>query len=284
MNELNEQVKQLLARPGGLLSRLRALRTQAGLTGKALGEELGWPEYRVSKLFNGTKIPSLAEAESICDALEASDADRRLIRRLVEEAVQQRSDFRQRQRSGQVIVQQDYNTMVAKASVVRHFEVAYVPGLLQTAEYARRVFDEQVVLHGGLDDVEAAVATRLERQRWLYESGKRFEFLLTEAVLRLVLPSTNAMRGQLDRLQTVIGVGNIRFGIIPFGVPLPITPQGSMQMYDDLAVIESFLGETFYGSEDSARLDRIFGLLWEEAVEGDAARRLIVQAQEALSR
>lgn len=282
MNNVNEQVKQLLTRPGGLTPRLRSLRMRAGLTGKALGERLGWPEYRVSKIFNGTKIPSVAEAEALCSALGAAEDETREVLRLVEEAVLQRSDFRRRQQDGQVAVQQDYNELVAGAALVRHFEVAYVPGLLQTPDYARRIFEEQVSLHGGIDDIDDAVATRMERQRWIYNSSKRFEFLLTESVLRLVLPPVTAMRAQLDRLQTVIGMENIRFGIVPFGVPLPTTPQGPIQMYDDLAVIEDYLGENFHRGEDSERLARVFDRLWQEAVEGDAARRLIVAAQESL--
>ena len=45
------------------------------------------------------------------------------------------------------------------------------------------------------------MATRLARQRYLYEPGKRFEFLLTEAVLRFLITPPDVMRGQLDRLQ-----------------------------------------------------------------------------------
>ncbi|MEV0810896.1 Scr1 family TA system antitoxin-like transcriptional regulator [Micromonospora sp. NPDC050200] len=47
----------------------------------------------------------------------------------------------------------------------------------------------------------------------------------------------DVMRGQLDRLQTVVGVPNIRFGILPLGVQLAITPQNSFQMYDDIAIV-----------------------------------------------
>lgn len=282
MNEVNERVKQWLTQPAGLATRLRALGAQTGLTGKALAEKLGWPEYRLSKLLNGTKIPNVAEVEAIGSACEANADEIQGLRALVEEAVVMRSDFRSRQRDGQADVQRSYNELVERSSLIRYFEVAFVPGLLQTPDYARRVFEEQVILHGGREDIDESVAMRMERQRWLYNSSKHFEFLLTESVLRLVLPSRNAMRAQLDRLQTVIGVDNIRFGVIPFGVPLPITPQGPIQLYDELAMVEDYRGENFHRGEDSARLARVFDLLWDEAIEGDGARRLIVKAQEEL--
>jgi transcriptional regulator with XRE-family HTH domain len=282
VNEVNEQVRQWLTRPTGLATRLRALCAQAGFTGKALAEDLGWPEYRVSKIFNGHKTPSIAEVNAITAACRADPDEARDLRALVAEAVTRRSDFRSRQKDGQADVQRTYNELVEGSTLIRHFEVAYVPGLLQTPDYARRVFEEQAALHGGLDDVDVAVATRAERQRWLYNPDKRFEFLLTESVLRFVLPSPDAMRAQLDRLQTVVGVGNIRFGVIPFGVSLPITPQGPIQLYDDLGIVEHYLGEDFYRGEDSARLARVFDFLWDEAIEGDAVRRMIVEAQAAL--
>jgi hypothetical protein len=114
------------------------------------------------------------------------------------------------------------------------------------------VFAEMVQLHGlDVKDVDAAVATRMQRQQFLYDTTKRFNFLLAEPVLRWLLPPADVMRGQLDRLQTVVGLPNVRFGIIPLGVPLPITPQNSFQTYDDVAIVETFIGETTYRDEEA---------------------------------
>ncbi|MFE9694132.1 Scr1 family TA system antitoxin-like transcriptional regulator, partial [Micromonospora sp. NPDC005806] len=78
--------------------------------------------------------------------------------------------------------------------------------------------------------MDTAVATRMQRQQLLYDTSKRLEFLLAERVLQWLLTSPEVMRGQLDPLQTVVGVPNIRFGILPLGVPLATTPQNSFQM------------------------------------------------------
>jgi hypothetical protein len=121
-------------------------------------------------------------------------------------------------RRGQSPVQADYNQIVAGSSMIRHFEVAYVPGLLQTADYARRVLTEMVDLHAlPVPDVEEAVATRMRRQHLLYDPEKTFEFILAESVLRWMLCPPEAMAAQLDRLQSAMNLPNVRFGIIPFG-------------------------------------------------------------------
>ncbi|MEN3612574.1 Scr1 family TA system antitoxin-like transcriptional regulator [Plantactinospora sp. ZYX-F-223] len=83
---------------------------------------------------------------------------------------------------------------------------------------------------------------RMQRQAYLYDTTKQFEFLLAEPVLRWLLCPPDVMRGQLDRLQTIVGLPNIRFGIVPMGVPLTTAPQHAVQLYDDLAIVDTFLG------------------------------------------
>src|SRR6185369_6735029 len=109
----------------------------------------------------------------------------------------------------------------------------------------------------GLDvqDVDMAVATRLQRQQLLYDPSRSFEFLLAEPVLRWLLVPANIMRGQLDRLQTIIGVPNIRFGIVPMGVELTAIPQNSVVLYvgsETVAAVETFVAESFYRGDDAA--------------------------------
>lgn len=120
----------------------------------------------------------------------------------------------------------------------------------------------------------------------LYDPTKQFEFLLGEPVLRWLICAPAVMREQLDRLQTIVSLDRIRFGIVPMGVEIPWTPQNSFQLYvsdDPIAVVESFVGETFVRDEDEVNAyGRAMDRLWEQAVTGDQARRLIIAATEAL--
>jgi hypothetical protein len=81
----------------------------------------------------------------------------------------------------------------------------------------------------------------------------------------------------------VIGLPNVRFGILPMGKPLSITPQNSFQLYDNIAVVETFVGEWTHRKDDSALYLRVIDKLWTDALEGDAARRLIVAALDGLT-
>lgn len=272
-------IEEWLTQPEGLADRLRALRTQAGLSGKQLAEANNWAPSKVSRLENGRQMPAPADIHAWARACGADDTAAQELLAMLGEVQAVHRDWRRRMRQGQAAVQDSYNQLVTESRLIRHFETVYVPGLLQTADYARRVLNEMVELHNlDVTDVDAAVASRMQRQQLLYDSNKRFEFLLAEPVLRWLLCSPDVMRGQLDRLQTVVGVPNIRFGILPFGVQLATTPQNSFQMYDDVAIVETFVGETTHRDDEAAAYAKAIDRLWNDAVTGEEARRLIVHA------
>lgn len=281
----DSNLEQWLSKPDGLAARLRALRTQTGLSGKQFAEGLGWQPSKVSRLENGRQTPTPADLDAWAYAAGSAEEAAGL-QQLLEEARTAHRDWKRRMRDGQSAVQADYNALTEQSSVIRYFETAYVPGYLQTPAYARRVLTEMVDLHGlAVDDVDAAVAARMQRQHALYDPAKRFEFLLAEPVLHWHLCSPEVMRGQLDRLQTVLGLPNIRFGILPMhpAAPLRTTPQQAFQLYDDTAVVEGFVGETVYRDDKAAALARVMDLLWDQAVTGEDARQLILAAARTAS-
>jgi hypothetical protein len=129
-----------------------------------------------------------------------------------------------------------------------------------------------------VDDVTVAVRLRMQRQQHLYDGGKHFEFLLAEPVRHWQLLPAGEHAAQLDRLHTVVGLPNVRFGVLPFGLTLPVTPQNSFQLYDDIAITETLIGETTYRGAEAEKYARTLAKMWEYACEGPAARRLIAAA------
>lgn len=272
-----------LSQPGGLANRLHDVRTHARLTGKDLATRNNWQPSKVSRIENGRQVPSPADIDAWVRACGAGPEAAQELLRLLDEVKTQHRDWRRRMRRGQAPVQASYNDLVQGSRMIRNFQTACVPGLLQTAAYARRVLDEMVTLHDlDVEDVDGAVAARMQRQQFLYDTSKQFEFLLAEPVLRWVLCSPDVMHGQLDRLQTVIGMPNVRFGVLPMGVQLTTTPQNSFEVYDDLAIVETFTGETVHRDGQAARYAAVLDRLWADAVTGDDARRLIIRAADAL--
>ncbi|WP_326555858.1 helix-turn-helix domain-containing protein [Micromonospora sp. NBC_01813] len=111
---------------------------------------------------------------------------------------------------------QSYLGLEAAAKMIRSYEVQFVPGLLQTPDYARAV-----VLLGHSrapsDEVERRVELRMERQELLRRpQAPNLWVVIDEAVLRRPIGGVEVMRGQLDALIEATKLPNVRLQIVPF--------------------------------------------------------------------
>ena len=274
---------ETLNEPGGLAERLTRLRKEAaGLTGVQLAAQLGWPRSKVPKLENGRQMPSEADITTWAEACGHPEEIPELLE-LLAEARAVHAQWRHKLRAGHAALQAEFDKLVRDAKRIRNFEVMVIPGLLQTADYARYRALEAVRLHGTDEaDVEKTVIARMRRQEALYDTGKTFEFIICESALRYLLCPPQVMAGQLDRLIGISGLGNVTLAIIPPGVELAVAPMVGFLTVDDLTVVETFTSQDQYIGQESAAYDQIADGLIAEAVTGDEARTLITAAIQAL--
>ncbi|GAA3391903.1 helix-turn-helix domain-containing protein [Cryptosporangium minutisporangium] len=112
---------------------------------------------------------------------------------------------------------QAYVGLEAAASLIRTYEVQFIPGLLQTEDYARAV----VLLGNGSApkaEVDRRVQLRMERQKLLNRANPpRFWAIIDEAVLRRPIGGREIMREQLEHLAKLAERPNITLQVIPFG-------------------------------------------------------------------
>lgn len=258
--------------------RLRDLRRDARLTGRQLAAQHGWDPSKVSKIENGRQTPSDDNLEAwtlACGRPELASELIAALRSLETHYVQ----YRRLLRAGMTAGQQAFGELERDASTIRNFESTLVSGLLQTPAYARYRLAEGVEYDGAPDDLEHAVAARLERQHVLYQPGKRFHFVLTEATLRYRLCPPEVMAGQLDRLVVLSNVPSIHFGVTPFAAHLPVAPLHGFWVFDDrLVKVENVTAALNINqpSEVSSYL-RVFHRLAEVASYGPEARAIITR-------
>ncbi|MGC9376630.1 helix-turn-helix domain-containing protein [Streptomyces sp. MH13] len=95
-----------------------------------------------------------------------------------------------------------YVSLEGAARIVRSYEPHFVPGLLQTEDYARSVLEAGTIGSAGRDAVERHVSLRMERQRLLDGAdAPHLWVVMDETVLRRpVSADGRVMRDQLDRL------------------------------------------------------------------------------------
>jgi hypothetical protein len=111
---------------------------------------------------------------------------------------------------------QPYLGLESAAGIIRTYELQYVPGLLQTPDYARAVVK---ISHGGApaEEIERRVSLRMERQQALTRATPlQMWVVVDEAVLRRLIGGPAVMRGQVGSLVEAAKLPNIRLQVLPF--------------------------------------------------------------------
>jgi hypothetical protein len=110
---------------------------------------------------------------------------------------------------------QAYVGLEEAASRIRTYEVQFVPGLLQTKEYARAVITAGAAGLGA-HEIARRVDLRMERQRVLDGDGPFFWAVIDEAALRRPIGGADVMRAQVEHLLELMRQPNITIQVMPF--------------------------------------------------------------------
>jgi hypothetical protein len=121
----------------------------------------------------------------------------------------------------------------------------------------------------------------MERQRILYEPGKRLHFVLSAEAIQHSFAPADVMRGQLDRLVSASTLKTVELGIIPMGREWPIPPSHGFWIFDDSTVlVETISAElTVTELEEVQLYVTAFELFAGISVSGDPARRFLLDLQ-----
>ncbi|WP_406316308.1 DUF5753 domain-containing protein [Streptosporangium sp. NBC_01639] len=263
--------------------RLRELRRDARLTGADLAAAHGWHRTKIPKIEGGKQTPSDADLEAWAASCGVPEQAHELIAAL-RSLEGQYVEYRRMFRAGMAGRQRTFGEFEAEATFVRNFETCFVPGLLQTPEYARYRLAEGLASNAALDDLDEAVTARMARQQLLYATGRRFHFVITEPVLKLRLCPVEVLAGQLEKLAVASTMRTIRLGVIPFETVYPVAPIHGFHIFDDRhAVTETITASLTItqASEVGAYLS-VFARLADAAVYGRDARMLIDRAFDGL--
>ncbi|MER5882733.1 helix-turn-helix transcriptional regulator [Streptomyces sp. NPDC001941] len=261
--------------------RLRELRGRT--SGRALAAQLGWTQSKVSKLETGRQTATPEDLRAWAEATGHPEAGEELLSRL--QGLESRSrSWRRQLAAGHRPVQDTLTTEYERASVLYAWEGSMVVGPLQTADYARAIFESYSELHQSPRDTEAAVRARMERQRLLHDGRQAYHVVMWEAALYSRICRPGALAAQLDRLAGTIGLDTVHLGIVPFAARVPIPPGPGFWILDDrLVLVEDWHAELWLDDRDSLGVyQRVWERLAGAAVYGDAAHRLIARARAAL--
>ena len=196
-----------------LSAQLRRLREAAGLTLAEAAEQAGMPRAKLGRIETcESKTVKATDLDRLLDIYDVSDAERASLHQLAREAGQKGWWWRYRDVFGETPLP-DFE---AEASLIRTYEVATVPGLLQTPAYAEAVF-----LGGRLAEVERIrrqVEARIARREILtrIDDPPRLWAVIDEAALRRPIGGPAVMAEQLRYLLRVAQFPNVDVQLLPF--------------------------------------------------------------------
>jgi transcriptional regulator with XRE-family HTH domain len=263
-------------------ARFRQLRKEAGLTGKQLAERLGWSQPKVSRIERGQRTPSEEDLQAFAQVVGATAeiTDELLTRVRTVHSVH--AAWRRQLAGGAAVGQQDILELEASVRLVRAFEPAVIPGMLETDEYAHKLFDDVVALYGIPNDAEEAVRIRLRRRQLIHDPARRFEFIIGEAALRSQVCPPAVMRAQLDLVRALSNLETVEVSVLPTDAKLPFLPLHGFWIFDDELVSVETVHTRVEARDPSevALYRRVFGQLKAAAHGGEEARALLTRVIE----
>jgi transcriptional regulator with XRE-family HTH domain len=205
------EVRSPTLRRRELGAQLRSLRLNLGLTVEQVAEQLLCSPSKVSRMETGQRGATLRDVRDLCRLYGLTDQAQvthlmDLAREGKQQAWWQSYDL-------------DFATYVGleqAAESISYYQSSIVPGLLQTADYARAMHEAgfQEYAPGRID---AHVEVRMRRQRILTREPRlRLSAVLDEAVLHRVVGGPDVMRAQLDHLMESAGLPYVTIQVIPF--------------------------------------------------------------------
>ncbi|GAA2344104.1 helix-turn-helix domain-containing protein [Streptomyces kunmingensis] len=273
-----QQARQALA------DRLAEICRDAGLTGADIADRCDWSKSKSSRIMNARTPPSADDIRAWCQACGADDQTEDLIASL-RTAEGMWIGWRRMERAGLKQAQESRLPLYQRTRRFRSYSSWLVPGMIQTRPYTTAALQAIQRRRGLVDDVTEAVATRMERQRVLYEGDREFAFLVEESVLRAGIGGAEVMAGQLGHLVSVASLPNVSLGVVPMTPDRERWPAEGFWIYDSTQVnVELISGYlTITQPSEVAMYAETFAELAALAVHGANARALISAAMDRLS-
>ncbi|MGH3907396.1 MAG: helix-turn-helix domain-containing protein [Pseudonocardiaceae bacterium] len=266
-----------------LAAELRRLRGAADMSREDVSEQTGVNNATLYRIDTARARPQMRTLAALLNSYGVDTEQREYLTTLCREAARQgwlrpyHSDLPEEYTA--------YISFEAEAAGVRNYESLFIPGLLQTEDYALAVV--RGTLPSATDaEVADRVQARMERQGVLTKDAPlKLWAIVDEAALRRVVGGADVMRAQLRRLADAAKTPNITFQVIPFGAGAHPGMPGSFVLMDfsdpmdtDLIYIDSMAGDLFLETDaDIRRYTSVFDNLRAIALSPDDSASFLAE-------
>jgi transcriptional regulator with XRE-family HTH domain len=193
-------------------AELRLLREQAGLSGAEVAKRMGMSPSKISRIETGNSGLQIEDVAALLGLYQVPASTRDELLDLVRRSEERGWWTRQ---PGLPQLWRSLIDFEAKATRIQNYEALVVPGLLQTAEYARAIIQgvEPAITEAELDNL---VASRMARQAVLSRaSAPQFFAVVDEGALRRPIGEPGVMHRQLHHLLVVAEQPHVTLRVVP---------------------------------------------------------------------
>jgi transcriptional regulator with XRE-family HTH domain len=200
-----------------LRTRLRDLRESLGIPADAAAREMYWSVAKLQRIETGTVGIAPADVRALLEYYGVRDAKEVATLLGLASTAHERRWWRRHR------LTKEYRQFVgheAEASRISVYQALFLPGLLQTEDYARAITAKILLRGADTDEVRARIEVRMARQRSLLErmdgaAPPELIVALDEAVLRRPVGGVAVMRRQLDHLLDMAVRPSITVVVVP---------------------------------------------------------------------
>jgi transcriptional regulator with XRE-family HTH domain len=248
---------------------LKHLREQAGLSAAEASERIGMGRAQLSQIETAKTTILTERLRALCELYGCTD--KAYIEALVALSETSGKGWWSAYKRSMVTDALSLAELEADAVEMRMHQSLFIPGLFQTADYARAIFNSPGL---GFDNFEAPLRFRMERQRVLTgENPPAVRAVIHEAALRIRFGAAHVVREQLLRLIELAQLPHVTIQVYPFSAQayaaisgnfvhiIPGNPQlGTVALEQPTGY--QYLGEEFH----LERYGALFDLLCENAL------------------
>lgn len=253
-------------------SQLRRLRERAGISCAEAGYNIRGSASKISRMETGRISFKERDVEDLLTLYGLHDQEERAqLLALVAQSRQTGWWHRYNDRMPKWF--EDYVGLEEAAARIQAWELQFVPGLIQTEEYARAVIEHGHPRQGG-EPVDRMVELRMRRQKILEGTHPpRLWVVIDESVLHRTFGDGAMLKRQIDKMLELSSLAHVSLQVIPFSRSGYVA-EGAFSILrfaeselPDIAYIEHLTGALYLERQD------------EIEVYGRAFDRLVVDAE-----
>ncbi|MGP4114422.1 helix-turn-helix domain-containing protein [Streptomyces sp. 4N509B] len=201
------------ARARRLGSMLRRLRTTAGYDQESAAEAVDCSVAKISRIESGAVKARVGDVRILLDLYGEQDPERRRWLEKLARDSRKRGWWLDYETNAMTQIG-DFISMEADATFIRSWQLALIPGLLQTADYTRALMRANPAALPN-EIAEEGVKVRQERRRAVEESGIRFAAVIWEPAITSLMTDPRVHYDQLLHLRRIAEHPSTTIQVLP---------------------------------------------------------------------